>query len=44
MTLIAGKVAGLSLSNTARSDPNATADFSLRAPQQLQAIIQGRWL
>jgi TonB-linked SusC/RagA family outer membrane protein len=32
MTLIAGKVAGLSLSNTSRSDPNATADFSLRGP------------
>lgn len=32
ITLIAGKVAGLSLSNTSRSDPNATADFSLRGP------------
>lgn len=32
MTLVAGKVAGLSLSNSSRSDPNATADFSLRGP------------
>ncbi len=32
LTLIAGKVAGLSLSNTSRSDPNAGADFSLRGP------------
>lgn len=32
ITLIAGKVPGLSLSNTDRSDPNAGADFSLRGP------------
>ena len=32
ITLIAGKVAGLTLSNTNRSDPNSTADFSLRGP------------
>ncbi len=32
ITLISGKVAGLSLSNTNRSDPNAGADFSLRGP------------
>ena len=32
ITLIAGKVAGITLSNTSRSDPNATADFSLRGP------------
>lgn len=32
MTLIAGKVSGLSISNANRSDPNATADFSLRGP------------
>ena len=32
ITLIAGKVAGISLSNTQRSDPNAGADFSLRGP------------
>jgi TonB-linked SusC/RagA family outer membrane protein len=32
ITLIAGKVAGLSLSNTDRSDPNAGADISLRGP------------
>jgi TonB-linked SusC/RagA family outer membrane protein len=32
IALISGKVAGLSLSNTNRSDPNAGADFSLRGP------------
>jgi TonB-linked SusC/RagA family outer membrane protein len=32
MMLIAGKVPGLSLSNTNRSDPNAGADFALRGP------------
>jgi len=32
ITLIAGKVAGISISNTVRSDPNASADFSLRGP------------
>ena len=32
LTLIAGKVAGLSLSNTSRADPNAGVDFSLRGP------------
>ena len=40
ITLIAGKVAGLSLSNTDRSDPNAGADFSLRGPQRLQVNSQ----
>ena len=30
--LIAGKVPGLSLSNTSRSDPNAGPDFALRGP------------
>ena len=32
ITLIAGKVPGLSLSNTSRSDPNAGADIALRGP------------
>ncbi len=32
MALIAGKVAGLNVSNTSRSDPNAGIDFSLRGP------------
>ena len=32
ITLIAGKVAGLSLSNTNRADPNSIADISLRGP------------
>ena len=32
ITLIAGKVAGLSVSNSSRADPNAAADFSLRGP------------
>lgn len=32
ITLIAGKVAGLSVSNSSRADPNAGADFSLRGP------------
>lgn len=32
ITLIAGKVAGLSVSNSSRADPNAGVDFSLRGP------------
>ena len=32
ITLIAGKVPGLSISNTDRSDPNAGADIALRGP------------
>src|SRR5438874_1145974 len=40
MTLIAGKVAGLSTSNTSRSDPNATADFSLRGPATVEGNSQ----
>jgi TonB-dependent starch-binding outer membrane protein SusC len=40
MTLIAGKVAGLSISNTNRSDPNATADFSLRGPATVEGNSQ----
>jgi len=40
MTLIAGKVAGLSVSNTNRSDPNAMADFSLRGPATITGNSQ----
>src|SRR5438309_2943983 len=32
LTLIAGKVAGLTISNTDRGNPNAGSDFSLRGP------------
>jgi len=38
--LISGKVAGLSTSNTNRSDPNATADFSLRGPATISGNSQ----
>ncbi|MGI8950785.1 MAG: SusC/RagA family TonB-linked outer membrane protein [Chitinophagaceae bacterium] len=41
ITLIAGKVAGLSLSNTDRSDPNSTADFSLRGPATATGLNSG---
>src|SRR4051812_4893516 len=40
ITLIAGKVAGLSTSNTSRSDPNATVDFSLRGPATVEGNSQ----
>jgi len=40
MTLISGKVAGLSTSNTNRSDPNATVDFSLRGPATVEGNSQ----
>ena len=40
MTLIAGKVAGLSVSNASRSDPNAGADFSLRGPATVEGNSQ----
>jgi len=40
ITLIAGKVAGLSVSNTNRSDPNAGADFSLRGPATITGNSQ----
>lgn len=40
MTLIAGKVAGLAISNSNRSDPNATADFSLRGPATVEGNSQ----
>ena len=40
MTLIAGKVAGLATSNTNRSDPNATVDFSLRGPATVEGNSQ----
>lgn len=40
MTLIAGKVAGLSVSNANRSDPNAGADFSLRGPATVEGNSQ----
>lgn len=40
MTLIAGKVAGLSVSNASRSDPNAAADFSLRGPATVEGNSQ----
>lgn len=39
MTLISGKVAGLSTSNPS-SDPNATADFSLRGPATISGNSQ----
>lgn len=39
MTLIAGKVAGLATSNPS-SDPNATADFSLRGPATVEGNSQ----
>lgn len=39
MTLIAGKVAGLSTSNPS-ADPNATADFSLRGPATISGNSQ----
>ncbi len=41
ITLIAGKVAGISLSNTSRSDPNAGADFSLRGPATATGNFSG---
>lgn len=40
MTLIAGKVAGLSVSRPNGSDPNAGADFSLRGPATIQGNSQ----
>ncbi|MEJ7676684.1 MAG: TonB-dependent receptor plug domain-containing protein [Segetibacter sp.] len=40
MTLIAGKVAGLVISRPNGSDPNATADFSLRGPATIQGNSQ----
>jgi len=40
MTLIAGKVAGLAVSNNNRADPNATADFSLRGPATVEGNSQ----
>src|SRR4051794_35844632 len=40
ITLISGKVAGLSVSNTSRSDPNAGADFSLRGPATITGNSQ----
>lgn len=40
MTLIAGKVAGLSVSNASRSDPNAGVDFSLRGPATVEGNSQ----
>ncbi|HYG20147.1 MAG TPA: SusC/RagA family TonB-linked outer membrane protein, partial [Ohtaekwangia sp.] len=40
MTLISGKVAGLSVSHPNRSDPNATADFSLRGPATVEGNSQ----
>src|SRR5690606_1154040 len=40
MTLIAGKVAGLATSNSSRSDPNATVDFSLRGPATVEGNSQ----
>jgi TonB-linked SusC/RagA family outer membrane protein len=40
MTLISGKVAGLATSNTNRSDPNATVDFSLRGPATVEGNSQ----
>src|SRR3954453_19459384 len=40
MTLIAGKVEGLSVSNASRSDPNATAAFSLRGPATVEGNSQ----
>lgn len=40
MTLIAGKVAGLAVSNTNRSDPNAVAGFMLRGPATISGNSQ----
>jgi TonB-dependent starch-binding outer membrane protein SusC len=40
LTLISGKVAGLAVSNANRSDPNATADFSLRGPATVEGNSQ----
>ncbi len=40
LTLIAGKVAGLNVSNTSRSDPNATVDFALRGPATVEGNSQ----
>ncbi len=41
ITLIAGKVAGLAVSNTSRADPNAGADFSLRGPATVTGYSAG---
>lgn len=40
MALIAGKVAGLAISNANSADPNATADFSLRGPATVEGNSQ----
>jgi TonB-linked SusC/RagA family outer membrane protein len=40
LTLIAGKVAGLSVSKAGGSDPNAGADFSLRGPATVEGNNQ----
>ncbi|MDB5021940.1 MAG: TonB-dependent receptor plug, partial [Pedobacter sp.] len=40
MALIAGKVAGLSITRPSGSDPNATADFSLRGPATVEGNSQ----
>lgn len=40
LTLISGKVAGLSVSRANGSDPNASADFSLRGPATIQGNSQ----
>lgn len=40
MTLIAGKAAGLTISRPNGSDPNATADFSLRGPATVEGNSQ----
>lgn len=40
LTLIAGKVAGLAISNTDRGNPNSTADFSLRGPATITGNSQ----
>ena len=40
MTLISGKVAGLTITRPNGSDPNAAADFSLRGPATIQGNSQ----
>ncbi|MBV9961044.1 MAG: SusC/RagA family TonB-linked outer membrane protein [Parafilimonas sp.] len=40
VALLSGKVAGLNVSNSSRSDPSATVDFSLRGPSTLGSNSQ----
>lgn len=40
LSIISGKVAGLTISNPNEGDPNATSDFSLRGPATLQGNSQ----